>query len=477
MSDAPLDLMRKLSPAAQAEVMRRREAALSLKRRIWYCHRGRICNGQPHEGVPYKHARSDQWPPDGGWWDVWFLMSGRGTGKTWSGSNWCRKISNQVSRIALIGRTWTDLRQTMVEGETGLIAACEAAGETYDWKPALKEFTFQNGAKAFGWTAEEPKKLRGPQHGAGWLDEPCHMEFIDDVWDNYNFGLRLKGLPGGAKTLLTSTPLPNKWTKARIAETGTVLVRVSTSVNLENLDDGYIRRVIDPLRGTRTGRQELEAEILEDVEGALWSSDLFEYIDGDAFRAYERIVVGVDPAGSRARHSDETGIIVAAKMDDALFVLDDFTGKYSPAGWAAQVQKAVALYGADAVVVERNFGGDMVKDTLVNHGYAGRVVEAKASRGKQVRAEPISAMYEQHRAFHVRGKLTELEDELTTWVPGDKVSPNRLDALVWAASNLMKVGSGEVQTGVPHGSMRPASHAIGSKWYVKNALARVGRPR
>jgi len=466
----PYDLMRRLSPKAQAEVMRRRAAVLASGRQVWYCARGRACDGQPHDEYTYSHARADQYPPVGSWWDNWFHMSGRGTGKTRAGSNWVRKITSHVRRIALIGRTLTDVRQTMVEGPSGLIRECELAGETYDWKPALKEFTFQNGAKAFGWSAEEPNKLRGPEHGAGWLDEPCHWDFVDEVWSNYQLGLRQSGLPGGAKSLLTSSPLPIQWTKDRMADAGTVLVRVPTSINIANLDAGYIRRVIEPLMGTRRGRQELEAELLEDVEGALWQTELFQYID-PATRSWDRVVVGIDPAGSQGKSSDETGIIVAAKIDDGFYVLDDFTGKYSPAGWAAKAKTAYEMYQADAVVVERNYGGDMVQDTLRSHGYDGRVIEAKAVDGKRLRAEPIAALYEQGRGFHskaqkpdshgnLRGVTAELEDELVTWVPGMK-SPNRLDAMVWCATELMRYkGSSQVSAGIPTGrSIVPQKHA------------------
>lgn len=478
----------RMSPKGRAEFLRRYNAAKSSTRRLWYCRRGRVCDGRPHEGAEYPHAQDYQYPPPGFDWDTWFMMCGRGTGKTLSGSNWTRSATKKVSRIALVGRRLEDTRQTMVQGESGLIKACEAAGEDYDWKPALKTFTFHNGAQAFCYSGEEPDSLRGPEHGAGWIDEPCHIEAIDEVWGNYNLGLRQKGYPGGAKTLLSSSPLPIPWTRERIAEDGTVLVSVPTARNLHNLDESYVRRVVDPLRGTRKGRQELDAELMEDVEGALWQTDLFQYFDPGT-RIFDRIVIGVDPAGSQNRNSDETGIIVAAKLGDSLFVLDDFTGKYSPAGWAAQVNIAYEKYFADAVIVERNFGGDMVQDTLRNHEYEGRIIEAKASEGKRVRAEPTSALYEQGRAFHARSpllmitdrrgvtrsKLSVLEDELTTWVPGMK-SPNRLDALVWAATELFQFkGSSKVEAGVPHGKIQSGGGYAGpgSKASAKAALAAV----
>lgn len=489
----------KLSPRARVELVRRYNDAISTERRVWYCHLGRICDGRPHEGAEYPHAQDYQYPPAGFDWDTWFMMCGRGTGKTLSGANWVRSITKKVGRIALIGRRLEDTRQTMVEGESGIINACKAAGETYDWKPALKTFTFQNGAQAFCYSGEEPDSLRGPEHGAGWIDEPCHIELIDDVWSNYNLGLRQKGYPGGAKTLLSSSPLPIKWTRERISEQGQVdpetgqklpttkLVSVPTSRNIHNLDESYLRRVVNPLLGTRQGRQELDAELIEDVEGALWQTSLFQYFNPDNFR-FDRIVVGVDPAGSQGKKSDETGIIVSARIGDAFYVLDDFTGKYSPAGWAAKTITAYEKWSADAVVVERNYGGDMVEDTLRNHGYDGRVIQVKASDGKRVRAEPISAIYEQQRAYHarnasmmvserggtVRNKLAVLEDELVTWIPGMK-SPNRLDAMVWTGHELMKVkGSSEVKAGVPMGQKigpsRPAFQP-GSKASARAAVA------
>lgn len=490
-----LDLTR-LSRQAKAEVLKRVDAAESDNRRVWFCQIGPKCDGRPHEGADYPHAQWYQWPPVGRSWDVWFMMCGRGTGKTLSGSNWVRAVASTgtVGRIALVGRRLEDTRKTMVEGESGLIRACQDAGETFDWKPALKTFTFSNGVQAFCYSGEEPDGLRGPEHGAGWIDEPCHIELIDEVWSNYNLGLRQKGYPGGAKTMLTSSPLPIKWTKERKAEAGTRMVSVSTATNLHNLDEGYIRRVVDPLRGTRKGRQELDAELLEDVEGALWQTELFRYFDPKT-RTFDRIVVGVDPAGSQGKHSDETGIIVGAVIDDGFYVLDDFTGKYSPAGWAAKVITAYELYSADAVVVERNYGGDMVKDTLRNHGYTGRVVEAKASDGKRLRAEPIAAIYEQERGFHARSdalmvpdaktgmmknKLSDLEDELVTWVPGMK-SPNRLDAMVWCAAELVKRKSGVASAAAPTGRRIGASpsNAPGTMRSARSALqiARPGRFR
>jgi phage terminase large subunit-like protein len=397
-----------------------------------------------------------------------------------------------TGRIALIGRRGVDVRATMVEGPAGLIVACEEAGEAWDWKPALKEFTFENGAKAFGYSGEEPESLRGPEHGAGWIDEPCHIDLIDEVWSNYTLGLRSMGVPGGAKTLLTSSPLPVPWTKERIAEKGqelldgdgnpqydeegdlmvaprTILVQVPTSVNIKNLDEGYKRRVINPLRGTRKGKQELDAMLLEDVEGALWEADWLRrerYVPSDM----DRIVVAVDPAGSKDKTSDLTGIVVVGKRGDRYHVFEDATGAYTPEGWAKEVQRLYAKYEADAIVLER-YGGDTATTVLRLSGFKGKIDQVKAKRGKAVRADPIAGIYEQKLVTHQEmAELADLEDQMLTWVPDvTPGSPDRIDALVWGLTQLSGKQQGETSWGVPKGSLRPpASRAPGSRQAMKN---------
>lgn len=439
----------------------------------WYCTVGRTCDGDPHGDYDYPHARSDQWPPEGSDWDVWFLMCGRGTGKTRSGSNWTRKAATLVPRIALVGRRGPDVRQTMIEGPSGMIKACEAAGESYDWKPALKEFTFQNGAKAFGYSAEEPATLRGPEHGAAWLDEPSHMDAIADVWYNLGLGLRIPGLPGGAKILLTSTPLPNAWTKERVADPYTRLVQVPTSRNLKNLDDSYRRRNIDPMMGTRLGRQELDGELIEDVEGALWKGEMIRRSTA-TYEEMERIVIAIDPAGSKNKKSDLTGIVAVGKIGTKGYVLADVSGSYSPREWADKAQRLYDSLKADAIVVETNFGGDMVKRNLTANGSMARVIEARAVRGKETRAEPVVALYEQFRIEHI-DVFGLLENEMTTWVPGKGASPNRVDALVWGFTELFKNSGGPAAFYSPRGlgSSGPAP-SLGRR---ENPIARLRRER
>jgi len=361
------------------------------------------------------------------------------------------------------------------------------------------EFTFENGAKAFGFSAEEPEALRGPEHGGGWLDEPCHMDLIDEVWSNYNLGLRSEGVPGGAKTLLTSSPLPIQWTKDRIEEKGqiiydelgrplvdedgelerapkTVLVQVPTSVNLHNLDAGYRRRVINPLRGTRKGKQELDAMLLEDVEGALWEA---QWLHRRRFKRsdMDRVVVAIDPSGSDAKTADLAGIIVVGRRGDEYFVFEDATDSFTPDGWAREGVRLYEKYKADAIVLER-YGGDSATVILRNtkHNgkkFKGKIDQVKARVGKVTRAEPVSALYEQGVVFHLeRANLALLEDQMLTWVPGlvKGKSPDRIDALVWGVTQLSTRSTGKAALARPpkRGYQPPASRAPGSRYAKKN---------
>jgi phage terminase large subunit-like protein len=447
------DQMSKWDPKARAEAMRYLSAMDEATVQAWYCGRGRRCDGKPHDQYLWRHARGDQWPPPGEDWFVWACLAGRGWGKTRTGAEYTRKMSEKVGRMALIAPTATDARDTMIEGESGLIAVCEKAGMKILYEPAKKRVTFPSGSRAAVFSAEEPNRLRGPQHGFAWLDEPAHMALIVDVWSNLLFGLRLPPRP---HIIVTTTPTPTKWVRELVKEEDTVVVRGSTHANLDNLADRY-RKIIAGYEGTRTGRQELYGEILEDVEGALWNAEMLIYSD-KPFDELDRIVVGVDPAGTANRRSDETGIIVVGmtrakpgESDERAYVLSDTSGKYTPGEWAKAVMKEYDRWQADAVVVETNFGADMVRENLRHNGFAGRLIEARASRGKEVRAEPVVGLYEQRRVFHRgNGTLEKLEEEMLTWVPGEGASPNRVDALVWAINELLKPG-GEISFASPRG--------------------------
>jgi phage terminase large subunit-like protein len=446
------------------EEVKRRE---SLDIQLWYCDRtpklgsnpvtGRLewqgCDGKPHEGFEYRHARAKQWPPPGMSWRLWLVMSGRGWGKTRTGANWIRAVSTRVERSAMIGRRGVDVRATMVEGDSGLIKVCEAAQISYDWQPSKREFTFGNGHKVFGYSAEEPDSLRGPQHGAGWWDEPAHMPLLSECWMNYKMGLRLPGLPGGTKTLATSTPLPIDWLKERIGEDTTFVTAGATFENEDNLDEASVADLRKEWEGTRLGRQELYGEIVEDVEGALWHTDMLLYEDVVPLIGFDRIVIAIDPAGTANRKSDETGIVVAAKIGDEYWVLEDLSGKFSPGVWSATAIRAYRKWGADAIVAEKNYGGDMVAE-VIRHAIendgddAVRVLVTTATRSKQLRAEPVVGLYEQKRVKHIKG-LGLLEKEMTTWIPGKGDSPNRIDAMVWAVIELAKLGSRAGSVAIP----------------------------
>lgn len=436
----------KWDPATKAKVAARLQEMIEEPPAIWYCPRGRDCDGQPHEGVEYSHARSDQWPPPGKDWFIWAILSGRGAGKTRTGSEWMRGMSKRHSRMAAVGRRTFDIRATLVEGESGLIKTCEKAKVGYTWEPSKREFTFANGSKVYFYSAEEPDSLRGPQNELAWLDEPAHMPLIQEVWDNLLLGLRIGPRP---RILITSTPLPTPWMKGLVKREDTVVVRVSTYANLNNLAPTYRDTILSKYEGTRLGRQELHGEIIEDVEGALWNKELIELAHIDLYKdlmgsspsewPFERIVVGVDPAGTANKKSDETGIVVCGVLEGRFYVLADYTGKYSPDQWAKKVIHAFKVWHADRVVVEQNYGGDMVAANLRNQDENLPITEVNSRRGKELRAEPVVGLYEQGRVKHA-GDISALEKEQCEWVPGSGPSPNRIDAAVHAITDLMGRG-------------------------------------
>ena len=285
----------------------------------------------------------------------------------------------------------------MVEGVSGILATSPPVRRPL-YEPSKKRLTWPNGCIAQGFSAEEPDRLRGPQSGFVWADEPAHYPLIEDVWSNMQLGLRMGDRP---KIVATTTPKPTKWMKELIKDPLTITRRVSTYANIGNLAEAFKRTVLDRFEGTRLGRQELHGEILEDVEGAMWAWEMFQWVDEAP--PFQRIVVGVDPAGSKNKSSDETGIVVVGVgYDKHLYVLADYTGKYSPRGWATRANEAYEEFAADAIVAEKNYGGEMVKHTLETSGYGGaRIILVDSRRGKELRAEPIVARYERKMVTHV----------------------------------------------------------------------------
>lgn len=410
--------------------------------------------GHPLDDWLFPHARRDQRPPR--WksedWLTLFLRGGRGSGKTRTGAEITNRITKLVPLITLIGATGPDLRNIMIEGESGILAT-SPPGERPKWEPSKKLLTWPNGCKAQGYSAEEPDRLRGQNSGFVWADEPAHWTLAKQSWDNMLFGLRKGEFP---KITATSTPLPTKWVKEQLADPYTVDRVVATYANMGNLSPLFRRTVISRFEGTRTGKQELLGEVLEDIEGSLWKWEMIQYVDPSEVPTLKRIVVGIDPAGTTNKRSDETGIVVVALgADDNFYVLADYTDKYSPAGWGNKAHKVYDDWQADALVPERTYGEDMVIYVLENEADKGeimpRIKAARSRRGKELRAEPVVALYEKGRIFHVGEQvpdfetgeavrsLNDLDEEMCTWVPGKGDSPNRVDALVHAVTEIGKV--------------------------------------
>lgn len=403
--------------------------------RPFYC-KDRNCDGLPHGDWDFSHARKDQRPPP--WkdpWFVWLLRSGRGAGKTRTGAEVTNRAIEMYPRIALGSPTGALLRQTLVEGEAGILR-CAPPGKMPKWEPSKKQLTFPNGCIAQGFSGEEPERLRSYEHAFAWLDEPAHYEDPQAFWDNLLFGMRMGT---NNKIICTTTPLPNRWIKALLNDPATIETRVSTYANLHNLSPVFKAQVVDRYEGSRTGQQELHGEILSDVEGSLWKWDMFRWIDEAP--ELDRIVVAVDPAGTANPKSDATGIIVIGIAGDILYVLADRTGKYSPDGWAKAMYAAAEEFSADAIVVEKTYGQDITMRVVEASNLDGhRIIGVDDRRGKAIRADPLVARYEQKKVYHVgqRGDLLDLEEEQTEWVPGHGPSPNRIDALVHGATELAK---------------------------------------
>lgn len=364
-------------------------------------------------------------------------MAGRGWGKTRTGAEtvaeWVR--SGKCRRIALVAPTAADARDVMIEGESGLLNVGQPQ-ERPTYEPSKRRLTWPNGAIATVFSADKPDRLRGPQHDGAWADEIAAWRY-PEAWDQLMFGLRLGDDP---RVVATTTPRPIPLIKELVESDTTHVVRGSTYDNRANLAPAFFEKIIARYEGTRLGRQELYAEILTDVPGALWNRSMIEI--GRVAKpptTLRRIVVSIDPAASANEDSAETGIIVAGIGEDGHgYVLEDVSLTASPDKWARQAVSAFYVHGADRIVAEVNNGGDMVEHTLRTVDRTVPYKAVRASRGKEIRAEPVAALYEQGRIHHV-GYFGPLEDQLCTWLPGEK-SPDRLDALVWALTELMLGG-------------------------------------
>ena len=389
-----------------------------------------------------------QTPPAGDW-STWLLLGGRGAGKTRSGAEWVRRLAlgddgmPPVSPIALVGETEHDVREVMIEGVSGILAA-HARAERPLWIPTRRRLEWRNGAVAQAFSAEEPDSLRGPQFAAAWCDELAKWRNAQDAFDMLQFGLRLGARP---QQLITTTPRPIALIRRLIADPATIVTRAGTHANVRNLSPAFLDAVLARYAGTRLGRQEIDGEIVEERPDALWSRALLESCRVQQVPPLRRVVVAVDPPASAGRGADACGLVAAGVAEnDAAYVLADETASgLSPTGWAA---KAIALWrrhNADALIVEVNQGGDMVREVIKQADRAVPVTPVRATRGKWLRAEPVAALYEQGRVKHA-GVFPALEDEMCDFgldgLSGGR-SPDRLDALVWALTALLLTGKGE----------------------------------
>ena len=393
-------------------------------------------------------ARANQRAP-GGDWTTWLVLAGRGFGKTRCGAEWVRACvcgstpmsAGAARRIALVAETAADARDVLVEGESGLLAVHPPEYRPL-YEPSKRRLTWPNGATATLYNAVQPDQLRGPQHDLAWADELAKWRHAEATWDQLQFGLRLGPRP---RQCVTTTPRPIKTLKAIMEDPNTVITRGSSYDNLVNLAPAFIQRIVGRYEGTRLGRQELNGEILEDVPGALWTRRMIDALRVAEPPALVRIVVAIDPAASSGAGSDETGIIVAGLGEDGHgYVLEDLSLRGSPDAWGRAAVHAYARWKADRVIGEVNNGGEMIAHVLRTIDPAVSYKAVRASRGKAARAEPVAALDEQGRVHHV-GAFAELEDQMCAITPElDRAaagfSPDRVDARVWAITELMLHG-------------------------------------
>lgn len=389
-------------------------------------------------------ARDKQKEPPGDW-RLWLYIAGRGHGKTRTGAEWTRKRSGRGKgeRLAIVGRTAADVRDVMIEGSSGLLSVCPPWDRPL-YEPSKRRITWKNGAIATTYSADEPDLLRGPNHSGFWADEIASWQRTD-AFDQLLLTLRIGDNPRG---IATTTPRPTKFIKDLMSLITTHVTRGSTYENRVNLAPAFFDQIISKFENTRIGKQELLAEIIDDNFGALWKRDWIEETRVIHHPELKRIIVAIDPPGSSSKTSEEpaeAGIIVAGLgVDGRGYVIADYSLTGTPNEWAAAALSAYSVFEADCIVAETNFGGEMVEAVIQGvsnangMGYAPfRAVHA--SRGKQLRAEPISNLYQQGRVSHV-GVFPDLEEQMCNWSPGEK-SPDRIDALVWCLTELMITGA------------------------------------
>ena len=394
-------------------------------------------------------AMDHQLPPTGDW-RSWVVMGGRGAGKTRAGAEWVRirvegarpLDQGPCRRIALVGETIDQVREVMIFGESGILA-CSPEDRRPDWEAGRKRLVWPNGAVATVHSAHDPESLRGPQFDAAWVDELAKWKRGQEAWDQLQFALRLGQQP---QVCVTTTPRNVNVLKRLLKAPSTVTTHAPTEANAANLATSFLEEVRARYNGTRLGRQELDGVLLVDAVGALWTTQMREGARTQKLPAFDRIVVGLDPATTSNSKSDECGIVVVGAVtkgpvqDWRAVVLADCTVQgATPSGWAKAAIQAMELHGADRLVAEVNQGGQMVGEVLRGIDPLVPLKAVHASRGKVARAEPVAALYEQGRVAHVAG-LDALEDQMCRMTAQGfegSGSPDRVDALVWALHELM----------------------------------------
>ncbi len=394
-------------------------------------------------------AHEHQLPPDKDW-NSWVILGGRGAGKTRAGAEWVRsqvegarsRDPGKCTRIALIGETVDQVREVMIFGESGILA-CSPPDRRPTWHATRKMLEWPNGATAHVISAHNPEMLRGPQFDCAWLDELAKWRDPRATWDMLQFALRLGDHP---QSLITTTPRNVAMLKEILGASDTVVTHAPTTANRANLAPSFLRKVLSDYSGSRLGRQELDGELLSSYEGALWTLAGFDTTRVEMPPEFDRVVVAVDPPATSGASADACGIIVAGVTRDGdpanwrAYILADMTvHSATPNQWAHVAAKAYEDFEADCVVAEVNMGGEMVEAVVRQQNPLIPYRAVRATRGKVARAEPVSALYEQQRVHHVGG-FKKLEDQMSqvtqTGFQG-KGSPDRVDALVWALTDLM----------------------------------------
>lgn len=383
-----------------------------------------------------QQARPEQLAPAGDW-QTWLILAGRGFGKTRTGAETIRQwvASGQCKRIALISETISDVRSVMVEGISGILNI-SPDDERPKFYPSQNKLVWPNGAEAYLFSADRYDSLRGPQFDGAWIDEFAKFRYPQETWDQLSFSLRLGENP---QVVITTTPRAIEIIQDMVDDPDVVVTRGSTFDNSTNLSPKFIQSIKKRYDGTRLGAQELYGEILNQADGALWTHEQLDGLKTKKLPEMQRIVIAIDPAMTNHSESDETGIVaVGIGHDNRAYVLEDLSGRLPPGEWARRAVDCYHRLKADRIVAEVNKGGDLVEGVIRSLDPTISFKSVRATRGKYTRAEPVAALYEQGKVSHINHGLEKLENQMCTYVAGISTkSPDRLDALVWAVTELV----------------------------------------